>query len=59
MILNVGILLILLHHKVILLFFLRGGGDLGLFGHLVQKIRIWALMKSNGPNINQNGLYDP
>ena len=29
------------------------------FGHLVQKIRIWALMKSNGHNINRNGLYDP
>ena len=64
--LKCGILFILLHHKVILLyesdiFFLGGGGgDLGLyFGHLVQKIRIWALMKSNGHNINRNGLYDP
>ena len=58
-----GILLILLHHKVILLyesdFFLGGGGDLAYFAHLVKKIRIWALMMSNGHNINRNGLYDP
>ena len=59
-----GILLILLHHKVILLyeseiFFWGGGAIWAYFGHLVQKIRIWALMKSNGHNINRNGLYDP
>ena len=63
-----GILLILLHHKVILLyesdfFFWGGGGGEGAiwayFGHLVKKIRIWALTKSNGHNINRNGLYDP
>ena len=60
-----GILLILLHHKVILLyesdFFWGGGGggDWAYFGHLVQKIRIWDLMKSNGHNMNRNGLYDP
>ena len=63
MILNVGILLILLHHKVILLsesdFFLGGGAIWAYFGHLVQNIRIWALMKSNGHNINRNGFYDP
>ena len=37
-----------------------GGGDIwAYFGHLVQKIRIWALMKSNGHYSNRNGLYDP
>ena len=41
-------------------FFFWGGGAIwAYFGHLVQKIRIWALMKSNGHNINRNGLYDP
>ena len=29
------------------------------FGPLVQKIRIWAVMKSNGLNIPRNGFYDP
>ena len=35
------------------------GGDLGLFwASCSEWIRIWALMKSNGHNINRNGLYD-
>ena len=54
--------LILMHHKVILLYeskILGGGAIWAYFRHLVQKIRIWALMKSNGHNINRNGLYDP
>ena len=56
-------MLIFLHKKVILLyesdFFLGGGGAFwAYFGHIVQKIRIWALMKSNGHNINRNGLDD-
>ena len=29
------------------------------FGPLVQKIIIWAVMKSNGHNITRNGFYDP
>ena len=29
------------------------------FGPLVQKIRIWAVMKSNGHDISRNGFYDP
>ena len=36
-----------------------GGAIWAYFGHHVQKIRIWALMKPNGHNINRNGLYDP
>ena len=43
-------------------FFFWGGGGGAIwayFGHLVQKIIIWAIMKSNGHNINRNGLYDP
>ena len=54
---DVGILLILLHHKVILLYESNFGGGViwAYFGHLVQKIRIWALMNSNGHNINRNG----
>ena len=57
-----GILLILLHHKDILFyeskgFFFLGGG--AYFRPLVQKIRIWAVMKSNGHYITRNGFYDP
>ena len=43
-------------------FFLGGGGRGAIWvylGPLVQKIRIWALMKSNGHNIKRNGLYHP
>ena len=69
-----GNLLILLHQKVILFyesevlfcfgffFFLGGGGgghDLVLLWASCSENRIWALMKSNGHNINRNGLYDP
>ena len=51
----------LLHHKIILFyesegFFFWGGG---YFRPLVQKIRIWAMMKSNGHYITRNGFYDP
>ena len=45
------------------LFFVLFFFDVGLlwayFGPLVQKIRIWAVMKSNGLNITRNGFYDP
>ena len=29
------------------------------FRPLVQKIRIWAVMMSNGLDITRNGFYDP
>ena len=38
---------------------LEGGAIWANFGHLVQKIRILALMKSNGHNFNRNELSDP
>ena len=44
--------------------FLEGEGGWGWgydganFGPLVQKIRIWAVMNSNGHNITRNGFYD-
>ena len=54
----------LLHHKVILFyesegcfFFFLGGG--AYFMPLVQKIRIWAVMKSKGHYITKNGFYEP
>ena len=45
-------------------FFWGGGGggvedDLVLFWASCSENRIWALMKSNGHNINRNGFYDP
>ena len=42
-------------------FFFGGGGgdDLVLFCASCSENRIWALMKSNGHNINRNGLNDP
>ena len=49
----------LLHHKVILFYeseFFFGGW--AYFRPLVQKIRIWAVMKSIGHFITRNGLYD-
>ena len=42
--------------KVKLVFFFWEGA---YFGPLVKKIRIWAVMKSNGHNITRNGFYDP
>ena len=41
-------------------FFWGGGGGMWVyFRPLVKKIRIWAVMKSNGHYITRNGLYDP
>ena len=34
-------------------------GGVAYFWPLVQKIRVWAVMKSNGHNITRNGFYDP
>ena len=37
-------------------FFLGGGAMWAYFRPLVQKIRIWAVMKSNGHYITRNGF---
>ena len=43
--------------KVFFFFFFLGGG--AYFRPLVQKIRTWAVLKSNGHYITRNGFYDP
>ena len=45
--------------KFCFLGFFLGGTMWAYFGPLVQKIRMWAVMKSNGYNITRNGYYDP